>query len=341
MEGIANLKKTFTFSHRNNGQAIPSKLDPECIVKEGFLVKSPPQEHVIRKVARWHLRYLVLYDTKSRVDIDQIIEREVFIFYYKDDKSKEAGEKPLGKISLINANVVPRRGNLHNYKYAIDIYTVNRVWHLCAMQQPVIESWFTEIKSRSISSIPKVFTKDISPFKVAAMFFEPRKMLDISFKDKQDSEDWRRLSLPQQNLPRISVLHSDSLSPELRHSFYAQNTSNNDIEDSAKNTSKTMFNHVEDFDTDEGIIRTISDCSTCSTCTFSSVSSITTPSIPENKETTEYDKIFGPFSSAFQGPKLESNNLWKSRSQGNLLSPMEIPKSYSQSKIHHSANFPT
>ncbi|XP_012559911.2 uncharacterized protein LOC105846081 isoform X3 [Hydra vulgaris] len=328
-------------AHRNNGQAIPSKLDPECIVKEGFLVKSPPQEHVIRKVARWHLRYLVLYDTKSRVDIDQIIEREVFIFYYKDDKSKEAGEKPLGKISLINANVVPHRGNLHNYKYAIDIYTDNRVWHLCAMQQPVIESWFTEIKSRSISNFPKVFTKDISPFKVAAMFFEPRTVMDNSFKDKQDSEDCRRSSLPQQNLPRISVLHSDSLSPELRHSFYAQNTSNNDIEDSAKNTSKTMFNHVEDFDTDEGIIRTISDCSTCSTCTFSSVSSITTPSIPENKETTEYDEIFGPFSSAFQGPKLESNNLWKSRSQGNLLSPMEIPKSYSQSKTHHSANFPT
>ncbi|XP_065671107.1 uncharacterized protein LOC105846081 isoform X5 [Hydra vulgaris] len=320
-------------AYRNNGQAVPSKLYPECIIKEGFLVKSPPQEHVIRKVARWHLRYLVLYDTQSRVDIDQIIEREVFIFYYKDDKSKEAGEKPLGKISLINANVVPHRGNLHNYKYAIDIYTDNRVWHLCAMQQPVIESWFTEIKSRSISNFPKVLTKDISPFMVAAMFFEPCKVLDNSFKDKQDSEECRRLSLPQKNLPRISVVHSDSLSPELRHSF-PQNAPYSDIEE-------TTPNHVEDFDTDEGIIRTISDCSTCSTCTFSSASSITTSSIPTNRETTEYDEIFGPFSSAFQGPKLESNNLWKSRSQGNLLSPTEIPKSYSQSKNHHSANFPT
>lgn len=72
------------------------KLDPHCIVKYGFLTKSPPLEKIKSKVARWHLRWFVLYDTKPRADIDPAVEREVELYYYTNEDSQKLGEIPLG-----------------------------------------------------------------------------------------------------------------------------------------------------------------------------------------------------------------------------------------------------
>ena len=80
--------------------SLPLNLDPICIIKQGYLTKSPPMREatIIRK--RWRLRWFVLYDTQALADIDPTVEREVNLIYYKSDKKVIQG-LPKGKISVI------------------------------------------------------------------------------------------------------------------------------------------------------------------------------------------------------------------------------------------------
>ena len=72
-------------------------LDPQCIIMRGYLIKSPPLEKARNRVARWHLRWFMLYDTKKRCDIDPLLEREIKLYYFKDEHSP-GKEKPKGML---------------------------------------------------------------------------------------------------------------------------------------------------------------------------------------------------------------------------------------------------
>ena len=77
-------------------------LDPQCIVMRGYLIKSPPLEKSKNRVARWHLRWFMLYDTKKRCDIDPLLEREIKLYYFKDEHSPWR-EKPKGMLTKISS----------------------------------------------------------------------------------------------------------------------------------------------------------------------------------------------------------------------------------------------
>lgn len=73
------------------------RIDDTCIVKQGYLVKSPPLDLIRKRVSRWHMRWFVLYDTKPRCDVDPAVDREVELLYYRNNESQYIGDAPLGK----------------------------------------------------------------------------------------------------------------------------------------------------------------------------------------------------------------------------------------------------
>jgi len=72
-------------------------LDEICKKKVGYLVKSPSRMCLRNKIARWHLRWFVLYDTQPRCDVDETIEREIELLYYKNHQEEQRNCQPLGE----------------------------------------------------------------------------------------------------------------------------------------------------------------------------------------------------------------------------------------------------
>ena len=87
-------------------------LDEEyCKKKIGYLVKSPSKICFRNKIARWHLRWFVLYDNQSRCGERKIEttttatnsreERVVELLYYKNHREEQMNSQPLGKNKTI------------------------------------------------------------------------------------------------------------------------------------------------------------------------------------------------------------------------------------------------
>ena len=78
--------------NRNN----PHFEDECCKKKVGYLVKSPSKICFRNKIARWHLRWFVLYDNQSRCDTANE-ERVVELLYYKNHREEQMNAQPLGE----------------------------------------------------------------------------------------------------------------------------------------------------------------------------------------------------------------------------------------------------
>ena len=76
-------------------------LDDKCIKKVGYLVKSPSKTGLKNKIARWQLRWFVLYDTQPHCDLDESCKREVILYYYKNHQEQLNNGQPLGKFDSI------------------------------------------------------------------------------------------------------------------------------------------------------------------------------------------------------------------------------------------------
>ena len=80
-------------------------LDETCIEKQGYLVKSPSRDRFRNKIARWHLRWFVLYDTLHlRCNDDEQItksgcgeERRVELIYYKNHSMQNNNNDPISE----------------------------------------------------------------------------------------------------------------------------------------------------------------------------------------------------------------------------------------------------
>ena len=68
-------------------------LDKKCIIHEGFLCKSPPLEK--RLVARWKIRWFVLYDTLERLQEGE--QRELELLYYEKGDEQLKAENAIGE----------------------------------------------------------------------------------------------------------------------------------------------------------------------------------------------------------------------------------------------------
>ena len=87
-----------TSCHRRcNSTEASVKLDIKCIRKSGYLVKSPSRDLIRNRMARWHLRWFVLYDNKPCMN-EKITKREVEIIYYKNHEEQQKYSEPLGKL---------------------------------------------------------------------------------------------------------------------------------------------------------------------------------------------------------------------------------------------------
>uniref|UniRef100_A0A7M5X443 PH domain-containing protein n=1 Tax=Clytia hemisphaerica TaxID=252671 RepID=A0A7M5X443_9CNID len=116
----------------------------------GYLTKSPPMHKVKNKIARWHLRYFILYDTDRSTSNDQRwINRKVFLCYYKNYSSAKNGESPLGVINLEKSVVskIPPHSSVHGYPNAVILYDgfENRKYYFCSTQHTVSEAWFRKL----------------------------------------------------------------------------------------------------------------------------------------------------------------------------------------------------
>ena len=81
-------------------QPQPSFEDECCKKKVGYLVKSPSKLCFRNKIARWHLRWFVLYDNQPRCDaaVDSAEEeRVVELLYYKNHREEQLNAQPLGE----------------------------------------------------------------------------------------------------------------------------------------------------------------------------------------------------------------------------------------------------
>lgn len=127
---------------------IVNELDTNCIIKQGYLTKSPPMKEstsLIRK--RWHMRWVILYDTSAKGSIDPISERNVSLIYYKTDAKASTMGNPRGRIPLLGAQVTKYPGRLHGFPYVINIRTNNnKLYHLCATQVSVRDDWIKKIR---------------------------------------------------------------------------------------------------------------------------------------------------------------------------------------------------
>lgn len=305
------------------------KLDPHCIVKYGFLTKSPPLEKIKSKVARWHLRWFVLYDTKPRADIDPAVEREVELYYYTNEDSQKLGEIPLGRIDLIGCEVRQHPGRLHDYPYVIDIITPNRTYYLCATQKPVHRDWLRKIYQHSIP--PLVNSKQIEAYQPYSSWdglsaTERQLKYQQAFENRQPSvespEQKHATTAPTSPINKAAFWGATQFfePTTLQHNRFSTssmlNTASSDEDvfaysqsawdfKSALNHSKQLqlkptlsivpLNPALDSDTDEGIVRTSSESSSTST----------------NAQTTNVTKTFFRSSQfdnwergMFSGPKL-------------------------------------
>lgn len=74
-----------------------SHFEDECCKKKvGYLVKSPSKICFRNKIARWHLRWFVLYDNQPRCDTVNE-ERVVELLYYKNHREEQINAQPLGE----------------------------------------------------------------------------------------------------------------------------------------------------------------------------------------------------------------------------------------------------
>ena len=75
------------------------------IIKEGYMVKSPPLNGIKNKAKRWCRRWFVLYDT-TKLD-EKTHKKEIALYYFENKESFEKGIKQKGKLykfcSLVRA----------------------------------------------------------------------------------------------------------------------------------------------------------------------------------------------------------------------------------------------
>lgn len=79
-----------------NISEIKLRLKENCIQKHGYLTKSPSRDRLRNKIARWHLRWVVLYDTLPLCDENTAAEREVELIYYKNHGEESNSNLPIG-----------------------------------------------------------------------------------------------------------------------------------------------------------------------------------------------------------------------------------------------------
>jgi len=135
----------------------PLQIDPTCIVKQGYLTKSPPTNEITLIRKRWHLRWFILYDTHAGSHPDPNAERDVFMLYYKND-IKVMNGSPKGKISLVGADIYRHRGKIHGFTHVINIQTSNRLYHICASQIFVYNDWLNKLRAHYV---PYSITPDV------------------------------------------------------------------------------------------------------------------------------------------------------------------------------------
>ena len=117
------------FSHQGSGVLPPGQshpglamalgLEQRYVAYSGYLTKSPPMHKVKSRIARWHMRYFVLFDTSYVTDSDchpydnriqsQGItngqngrhDRLVYLSYFKNHTAFKNGEDPFGMWILL------------------------------------------------------------------------------------------------------------------------------------------------------------------------------------------------------------------------------------------------
>ena len=97
-------RKSSIISRKTSSTAVNPlpPMDEICKKKVGYLVKSPSRMCLRNRIARWHLRWFVLYDTQPRCDMDDTLEREIELLYYKNHQEEQKNHPPLGEFFLFN-----------------------------------------------------------------------------------------------------------------------------------------------------------------------------------------------------------------------------------------------
>lgn len=85
-----------TFTQMKENYNNPHFEDECCKKKVGYLVKSPSKICFRNKIARWHLRWFVLYDNQPCCDTENE-ERVVELLYYKNHREEQINAQPLGE----------------------------------------------------------------------------------------------------------------------------------------------------------------------------------------------------------------------------------------------------
>ena len=70
----------------------------QYVAYTGYLTKSPPLHKVKNRIARWHMRYFVLFDTHHGMMEDEITnDRDVYLSYFKNCSAFNNNDDPLGE----------------------------------------------------------------------------------------------------------------------------------------------------------------------------------------------------------------------------------------------------
>ena len=73
---------------------IPKKY----IIRQGYLTKSPPKEKIKNKMARWHMRWFVLFDNQELCEADNTVGREIKLYYFRNEEAFAKNEIPKGNL---------------------------------------------------------------------------------------------------------------------------------------------------------------------------------------------------------------------------------------------------
>ncbi|XP_066932908.1 GRB2-associated-binding protein 1-like isoform X2 [Clytia hemisphaerica] len=132
---LGHMVRRFSITSKSRNE---SKLTSNCIVKSGFMVKSPPQRKF--QFGSWKKRYFVLYDPTT--DEKKYGDQNRYLIYY-DCKEDEI---PIDKINLEDAKVT-EGAPVNNNKWVINLETKDRLYYLCPETESDLYTWMEALTS--------------------------------------------------------------------------------------------------------------------------------------------------------------------------------------------------
>ncbi|XP_057296955.1 pleckstrin homology domain-containing family A member 1-like [Hydractinia symbiolongicarpus] len=143
------------------------------VMMEDWMIKSPPVEK-LNQLQSWRRRYFALlhinhkntvphkWSKKGSKSLENL--HDVYLVYWKDDKDRKNGVKPIGTIPIFKTYSVseckpPNFEKTHHHVILLD--TIERKFYLCADTEKARKKWIKEL-SNAIESTLHVDAKNSS-----------------------------------------------------------------------------------------------------------------------------------------------------------------------------------